>query len=304
MQMGQGSHTYEVVENWAKIPASVELGYTHGIVVDSTNHIYIFHTGTPALIKLDAEGNYVSGWGEEFAGGAHGLLLNKEEDQEVLYLTDIQRGLVVKTTLDGNKLLTLEVPPRSDIYDDEKPYKPTDVAVAPNGDIYVADGYGQHWVHRYTADGTYQDSFGGKGEEPGKLICCHGISVDLRGDVPELYVADRGNNRIQVFSLEGLHKRFVTDDMDMPCSFYYDGEEIIFPDLHSRVTIFDKNDRLITHLGEDPEAYKQEGWPNLPKSYYQMDKFSSPHGVCVDPSHNIYVAEWIHDGRITKLRRK
>ncbi|MBD2865951.1 MAG: repeat-containing protein [Paenibacillus sp.] len=76
-----------------------------------------------------------------------------------------------------------------------------------------------------------------------------------------------------------------------------------FPDLHSRVTLFDKNDRLITHLGEDQQAYKRKDWPNLEKSYYRPDKFSSPHGVCIDSRGNLYVAEWIIDGRITKLVR-
>ena len=99
-------------------------------------------------------------------------------------------------------------------------------------------------------------------------------------------------------------KRFIQEDMDLPCSFYCVGEEMYFPDLHSRVTIFDGNDRLITHLGEDPEAHKQEGWPNLPKSYYRPDKFSSPHGVCVDSQGSVYVAEWIIDGRVTKLVRR
>jgi len=91
--------------------------------------------------------------------------------------------------------------------------------------------------------------------------------------------------------------------MDAPCSFYYYGDEVYFPDLKSRVTIFDRNDQLICHLGEDQQAYKQEGWPNLAKSFYRSNKFSSPHGVCVDSKGDVYVAEWIQDGRITKLAR-
>jgi hypothetical protein len=75
------------------------------------------------------------------------------------------------------------------------------------------------------------------------------------------------------------------------------------PDLNSRVTIFDENDRLLTHLGEDQQAYKQAGWPNLPKSFYRIGRFSSPHGLCVDSQGDVYVAEWISDGRLTKLRR-
>jgi DNA-binding beta-propeller fold protein YncE len=282
----------------------VTVGYTHGVVVDSQDNVYIFHTGTPSLVKFDSQGNYISAWGDQFEGGAHGCYLHQEADQEYLYLTDTDKGIVVKTTLKGEVILKLEAPELPEVYDDENIYKPTDAAVAPNGDIYVADGYGQSWIHQYNAAGEYIRSWGGKGSEAGQLKCPHGISIDLRGEEAEVYVADRGNNRIQVFTLEGQHKRFIHEDMDMPCNFYYDGDELYFPDLHSRVTVFDANDKLITHLGEDPIAYKQEGWPNLPKSYYRPDKFSSPHGICVDSKHNVYVAEWISDGRVTKLIRK
>lgn len=98
--------------------------------------------------------------------------------------------------------------------------------------------------------------------------------------------------------------RFVEHNLDLPCSFYFFGDEVYLPDLHSRVTILDANDRLITHLGEDQQAYKQQGWPNLPKSYYRPDRFSSPHGICVDSKGNVYLAEWISDGRVTKLVRQ
>ena len=97
------------------------------------------------------------------------------------------------------------------------------------------------------------------------------ISVDLRRGEPELYVADRGNHRIQVFTLDGQFKRTFDHDMDMPCSFYFYKDEMYFPDLYSRVTVFDKYDRLVTHLGEDRQAKYQEGWPNLDKAYYRAN---------------------------------
>ena len=304
MITGSGTHVYEIAEGWAKLPEHLQFGYTHGIVADANDHIYVFHTRKPCIVKFDKNGNYLSSWGDEFEGGAHGCYLHREDGKEYLYLTDPDRGLMVKTTLDGETLLTLGVPDLPGVYDGEHAYKPTDVAVAPNGDIYVTDGYGQSYVHHYTASGEYIRSWGGQGSEPGRLNCPHGISVDLRGSEPEIYVADRGNNRIQVFTLEGQHKRFILDDMDLPCSFYYFNDEVYFPDLHSRVTIFDRSDRLITHLGEDQQAYKQQGWPNLPQSYFRPNKFSSPHGVCVDSTGDVYVAEWTIDGRVTKLVRQ
>lgn len=302
--IGNGTHVYEVLEGWAEVPEFIKLGYTHGIVVDSQDNVYIFHTNKPTVVKFDKEGNYLSSWGDEFIDGAHGLYLHKEGDREFLYVTDTTRGQMVKTTLDGEHVLTLGTPDLPDVYDSEKKYVPTDVAVAPNGDIYVTDGYGQNWIHQYTSEGSYIRSWGGSGSEPGKMNCPHGISIDLRGPEAEIYVADRGNHRIHVFTMDGRHKRFIDENMDMPCSFYFYGDEIYFPDLHSRITIFDRNDKLITHLGEDQQAYKQPKWPNLDPGYFRANRFSSPHGVCVDSAGNLYVAEWTCDGRVTKLVRK
>lgn len=269
--------------------------------MDAADNVYVFHTGTPSVFQFDADGNFLRSWGDEFAEGAHGFYLHKEGDSEFLYMTDISRGLMVKTTLSGEPVLTIETPNRPGIYDEDRRFLPTDVAVAPNGDIYIVDGYGQSWVHQYSASGQYIRSWGGLGDEAGMLNCPHGISVDLRKDEPEVYVADRGNHRIQVFSLDGEFKRMIEDDMDMPCSFYFSGSQMFFPDLNSRVTIFDCNDKFLMHLGEDQQAYKQTDWPNLPKSYYRENKFSSPHGVCVDSIGNVYVAEWTQCGRVTKL---
>lgn len=221
-----------------------------------------------------------------------------------MYFTDRLRGLLVKTTTDGTLIWEQGQPDRPDLYDASRRYVPTDVCVAPNGDIYVADGYGQYYIHQYNAEGSYIRSWGGRGSDPGQLLEPHGISVNLRGNEPELYVADRRNHRIQVFTLDGQHKRFMEHNLDLPCSFYFFGDEVYIPDLDSRVTILDKNDRLITHLGEDQQAYKQQGWPNLPKAYFRPDKFSSPHGVCVDSRGDVYVVEWTAEGRLTKLIRQ
>lgn len=301
--VGNGTHQYGMNPNWAKLPDHIHFGYAHGIVTDDEDNVYVFHTNEQSVVKFDPSGRYIESWGDEYAGGAHGFYLHKEGNEQFLYLTDTARGLLVKTTLKGEKVLELGAPDLPSIYDAERKYIPTDAAVAPSGDIYVTDGYGQSWIHRYRANGEYVDSFGGKGSGLGQLNCPHGISIDVRSGEPEVYVADRGNHRIQVFTLEGKPKRVIDQNMDMPCSFYFHGTEMVFPDLHSRITIFDREDRLITHLGEDQQAYKQQGWPNVPDNYFRDNRFSSPHGVCVDSAGNIYVAEWTQHGRVTKLNR-
>ncbi|TLS52598.1 hypothetical protein FE782_08150 [Paenibacillus antri] len=303
MIIGSGNHRYDMNPAWAQLPESIRFGYCHGIVTDSEDNVYVFHTNAPCVVKFDPEGRYLASWGDEYEGGAHGFYLHDEGGEQYLYITDTARGSVVKTTLSGEKVLELGAPDLPNAYDAERKYVPTDVAVAPNGDIYVADGYGQNWVHRYRANGEYVGSFGGTGSEPGRFKCPHGISVDVRRGEPELYVADRGNHRIQVLTPDGEPIRIIDENMDMPCSFFFHGDEMIFPDLHSRVTIFDANDTFVTHLGEDQLAYKQQGWPNLPESYFRGNRFSSPHGVCADRSGNIYVAEWTVNGRVTKLTK-
>lgn len=300
---GTGEHTYEFVSGWGKLPATISYGYTHGVVVDSQHRVLIHNQSKDAVVIFDRDGKFVKSWGADFEKGAHGMLLNKEGATEFLYLADYARHIVVKTTLDGEVVWTLGYPKEASIYLSEEQYKPTNVAVAPNGDFYVADGYGLSWVHQYSAKAEYIRSWGGKGKEAGKLDCPHGIWVDTRGASPVVVVADRGNARLQLFSLDGRHVGFVTDELRRPCHFDQYRGELYIPDLHGRVTIFDRDNRLITHLGDNLDVWKVEKWPNIAREKREIGKFISPHAACVDPEGNIYVVEWISDGRVTKLRK-
>ena len=303
MQIGTGTHRYEWMSNWAKLPEGKAFGYTHGVVVDSDQNVHIFNQSPDALCTFDREGKFIRSWGNEFAKGAHGLYLSKEGDTDFLFLCDYELQKVQKRSLDGKLILDIPIPPRPDIYRDPKTYKPTDTCVAPNGDIYLFDGYGQPFVHRHDKSGKYLQSIGGLGSEPGKLNCPHAGNVDLRHGEAELYVADRGNNRIQVFTLDGRHKRFVTNDQQRPCNFAWYKDEVYIPDLDARLTILDKNDKLIAHLGANPEAPKTEGWPNI-QAKLQEGNFNSPHQCRVNPfTGDVFVVEWISTGRVTKLRR-
>ena len=301
--LGSGAHTYEVEPDWGRLPASVHYGYTHGVVVDAQHRILVHNQSRDAMVIFDHQGKFVKSWGQEFEKGAHGMLINREGGTEFLYLSDYARHIVVKTTLDGEVVWTLSYPKDAGVYESEEKYKPTNVAVAANGDVYVADGYGLSWVHQYNAKAEYIRSWGGKGAEPGKLDCPHGIFVDTRGAEPVLLVADRGNARLQKFTLDGEHAGFVTEELRRPCHFDRRGDELYIPDLHGRVTIFDRDNRLITHLGDNPDVWKRKGWPNIPHDDRAAGKFISPHAACVDAEGNIYVVEWISDGRVTRLRR-
>ena len=303
MELGSGTHKYDLVEGWPKLPAGKRFGYTHGVVVDSRDNVYIFNQSPDALMVFDRDGNFIKSWGSQYAKGAHGLFLARENGREVLWLIDYELQKVAKHSLEGEELLSIPMPDRPDIYEKPEQYKPTDVCVAPNGDVYVFDGYGQSWIHQYDPGGRYLRSFGGKGSEPGKTICPHGGWVDTRRVTPELYVADRGNHRIQVFTLDGKHVRFITDEMQMPCCFYQWNDELYIPDLNARVTIYDRNDKPLAVLGDYPEAMRIPGYPET-QGKVPPNKFSSPHACCVDSRGDVYVVEWISTGRVTKLRRK
>jgi len=301
MKLGTGKYTYEWDGNWAKLPQGKKFGFTHGVITDKQDRVFVHSTCDQGIMIFDRDGNFIKSWGPEWESHAHGMFYSMENGKEYLYLTSNGRQDMVKTTLDGEVVLRIGLPPVKEAYPTADLYKPTDTAIAPNGDIYIADGYGEFWIHRYDKKGNHIQSWGGKGTEPGKMSCPHGIWIDTRKKEPEIYVADRGNNRLQIFTLDGKHIRFVTDNLLRPCCFFQFGDDMYIPDLNSRVTILDKNDKLITHLGES-ELYKTPAWPNI-QYKLQPGKFSAPHACCVDSHGDIYVSEWISDGRVTKLRR-
>jgi len=301
--LGAAEHRYEWVEGWAKLPEAVHYGNTHGVVVDSQGRIIVHTASDTAIIIFDSDGQVIKWWGSEFAAGAHGLQLRKEDNAEFLYLADIAQRQVVKTTLDGEVVFRLPCPMVSGLYEEQRQYCPTNVAFAPNGDLYVADGYGLGYIHQYNSKGRYLRSFGGPGTEPGKLSCPHGLWVDTRAAEPDLIVADRGNERLQIFTLDGRHKGFVAGDLRRPCHFDERDGDLLIPDLYGRLTILDQHNHLITHLGDNPGCWKTPGWPDLPKSTWQSGKFIAPHAACWDADGNIFVVEWVPPGRVTKLRR-
>jgi len=301
--VGGGDHAYEVVRGWGKLPDGVEYGNTHGVQVDSQGLVLVHNTSKDSVCIFDPDGKFIKSWGEAYADGAHGFQLVREGKDEFLYLALTGQHIVVKTTLDGDVVWKLDFPRECDAYEGKPDrYVPTNIAIAPKGDFYIADGYGLSWVHQYDRNAKYIRSWGGAGKEPGKMNCPHGIWVDTRGPTPEVVVADRSNVRLQYFSLDGKHLRFVVDELRHPCHFDQRGGELLIPDLHGRVTIFNKENRLVTHLGDNADPSRR-GRNDLPPEQWVEGQFVAPHAACWDRDGNIYVAEWVRVGRVTKLRK-
>jgi DNA-binding beta-propeller fold protein YncE len=251
-------------------------------------------------VVFDAKGKFIKSWGKDFKGGAHGLHIRKEGSTEFLYLCDITRAIVVKATLDGEEVFRLGYPQESAAYAAKKiTYSPTNLAVAPNGDFYVADGYGSSYVNQYDGKGKYLRTFGGPGSEPGQLLQPHGIVVDERGKEPVLTVADRRNNRLQHFTLDGKHKGF-SSGVNLPCHFHTYKDLMVVPDLAARVTLLGKNNEVLEQLGEGPVNYRELRLKS--RDNFPQGEFVCPHGACFDHEGNIFVTEWVEVGRVTKLR--
>jgi hypothetical protein len=310
--IGQGEHKYEAIHGWGELPESIQWGNTHGVTVDSDGFIYMKHQSSAkqpmdAIVVFDPDGKYVRSFGKEYHRGGHGIDLRNEGGEEFLYLSDIENRRVVKTNLKGEHVWERGFPTEPGVYKDIKGYRPTNVAFAPDGGLYVGDGYGSHYIHQYDKDAHWVRTWGGFGDEPGKMKTPHGLWLDDRpGREPTLVVADRANARLQYFTLDGKFISFV-DDVSFPAHFDILGSELLLPDLHARVTIFDKDDRVIVHLGYDPEWTKHVLADNF-KLRSQPDKwepgrFIHPHDACYDRDGNIFVLEWVPTGRVTKLRR-
>jgi len=303
---GKGEHTYEWNSNWCEMPADHKFGNVHAVQQDSQRRM-LFHSqgATPdSVLIFDDKGKFIKSWGKEYVSGAHGMQLVKEDGKEFLYLAATGQHICLKTTLDGEVVWKLEFPKECDVYGGKPDkYVPTNIAVAKSGDFYITDGYGSNVIHHYTKDAKYVKTFGGAGNGEGKLSCPHGIWIDTRSGSEEIVVADRANVRLQYFTLDGKFLRINKEELRHPCHFDVRGDLLLVPDLKGRVSLFDKANKLVTHLGDNPDP-KQWAGNGVPKDQWKDGAFIAPHGACFDADGNIFVAEWVRPGRVTKLTKK
>lgn len=299
---------YQWIDNWITIPDTPSGradGRTHGVAVSRTGDIFIFHQAAPAMLRYDAQGNLKESWGNDYPT-AHGLTLVEEDGEEFLWLVDTDTARVVKTTLNGEVLQTIERPDHPG-YAGGATYMPTWVAVnetrfGGNGDIWLADGYGSGMIHRHNAAGEYIGTITGKEGTGGQFKCPHGISFRYTDACNELMIADRGNRQIQVYDTEGKFMRaFGSDVLNSPCVVAFHHDHLVIPELYARVTILNADGQLIGYFGENENPKQFEGWPNVATSDIHPGRFNSPHSLAVDPDGNLFVVEWIISGRVTKL---
>jgi hypothetical protein len=267
------------------------------MVQDSKGRIVLLtnHTKNNVII-YNKKGQLQEVWGTTFPG-AHGLTLNVEGGNDYLYISDNKRHEVIKTTIDGKVVKILPCPLDTDYYESNDQYVPTETAIAKNGDIYVADGYGLQYIMHYNSEGELINIFGGKGPEEKHFGNAHGICIDTRNGKESLLITDRMNNKLKRFSMEGALLSVTHLPGAYICRPVIHGDNVYLATIWSGngesgtgfISILDKNNKLISAPCGNKPVY-QDG--KLQRMHQTLKVFQHPHDVCVDDDENLYVAQW------------
>ena len=289
--LGEGDFRYEVSgKNWGNLPDDWVYKEATAVAVNSKDQVYVFNRGTHPVVVFDRDGEVQSYWGDGVFANPHGITIGPDDE---VYCVDNGDSTVRKFTANGKLLLTLGVAHSPTAKMSGDPFsRPAHVAIDKrSGEFYVADGYSNARVHKYTPDGEYLFSWGESGTGEGQFNIVHNIETDRDGWV---YVADRENHRIQVFSSEGKYETqwvnlsraaAICVDSRGEQELAYIGEYFsgiatndIGQDLGPRVTVMDTRGTVLARVGH--ESYGDEA-----------GRFYSPHGIAVDSRGDIYVAE-------------
>ncbi|MCS6866717.1 MAG: peptidase [Gemmataceae bacterium] len=322
--IGVDGFQYECHHNWGELPPDYSWQTTHNVAIDSQGFVYITQQGTKGtkanrdtVLVFDPKGKFVRSFGQDWHMGGHGIEIRREGREEFIYLANTWTPelKVVKTNLRGEIVWKKGRPECPEYEDPQKPYNPTNICWLPDGGFNVSDGYGSHYLLNYDKDGRLVKVFGGTGTALGQLRTPHGQWLDDRDPKkPVLVVCDRANGRLQRFTLDGQAIDATKSGAVVlfPAHAKTRGDILLVADLHARVSLFDKNNQLIVHLGED-QQWRQRVVASLGKDQgpplrtqpreWPAGKFVHPHDACFDRDGNIFVVEWVSTGRITFLKK-
>jgi len=298
--LGQNNKRYSLDTHWSQADvAKYPVNDCHEMVQDSKGRILLLTNETKNNVLIyDKKGKLLTTWGNEYPG-AHGLTLFNENGTEVLFICDNKRHQVIKTTIDGRVLLVLDYPKETGQYTKADEYIPTETAIAPNGDIYVADGYGKDFIIQYDSTGRYLNYFGGRGSEEKHLLNAHGICLDFREkNKPNLIVTSRQQNAFKRFTLGGEYINTVSLPGAWVCRPVINGDYLYSAVLQTNtkqgqqsgfVTILDKDFKVVSNLAGAAPNYVDG---KLDEMYQTVKCFQYPHDVCVDDEENLYIAQW------------
>jgi peptidylamidoglycolate lyase len=303
--LGHNNKRYKIDTRWSQADISrYPVNDCHEMVQDSKGRILLLTNETKNnVLVYDKNGKLLNAWGSEYPG-AHGLTLFNENGEDLLFICDNNRHEVIKTTIDGKVLMVLGYPKETGEYSKAEEYVPTETAIAPNGDIYVVDGYGKDFVIQYDAKGKYIHHFGGRGNEEKHLLNAHGVCMDFRDkNNPCIIVTSRQQNAFKRFQMDGKYMDTIALPGAWVCRPVIKGEYLYAAVLQTDsrrdqqsgfVTILNKNNKVVSNLAGSEPLYNGA----TPNEMYQTVKaFQYPHDVCIDDEENLYVAQW-NSGKI------
>lgn len=281
MRFGSEEISFTVEENWGKLPEGWSFGHVIGVAVDEKDNVYVLNRGEHQLIVFDRRGNFLKSWDGVKMASPHGLHIAGKN----VYIADYKDHTVSMFTLEGKLSRTWGT--KNQPGEDGKPFnRPTDVDVAPSGEIYISDGYGNARVHKYSAEGKLLLSWGEHGMGPGQFDICHDVCLAEDGRV---FIADRQNHRIQIFSPYGVYIS-EWNGFKQPCSVTFDREGYVYiTELQQRFSILNENGKLVARWGGEKSLE-----PGL---------FMNPHCACIDSNRDLYIGETLEGSRIQKFIR-
>lgn len=304
VRMGAGTMTFDTVPGWGIGPdGKSQIGSTHGgVVVDQDGNIYTSaHAG---IYVFTPDGKIIRSYlGKEYAD-IHDLKIRLEADGEFLYgaRNNSAEGVKIDART-GSIALKLPYPEESGL--NLKQFKPTAIAVGPDGEIFLSDGYASNHIFKFDKTGKYLMHFGIKGNGLQEFNTAHGMVLDTRYSPARLLICDRNHEprgRLVHYDLDGKFLGEVVTGLNMPTSAAVQGDHVAVPDLQGRLVILDKNNTIVAVLGTNADP-AQRGNFNVSQAKWVEGVFSGTHGSTWDKDGNLYVQDWNVDGRIMKLVR-
>jgi len=303
---GNGEWTYRVLPGWGQLPASMTFGGTHGgIATDNAGRVYISTQSRTGVLVYSPDGTLLKSIAHQFPE-IHSIVHAEENGEEYFYTT-VQHGtpeenwLFVKMKIDGTVVQKITAPQQAGFHAPNE-WRLTAALPAPDGAIFIANGYGDSRLFRFDSQGNFKSSYSGKGAADGLMNCSHGMAVDTRYDQPLLLICDRENRRLCHFDFDGKFVRTVAQHLRRPCQVSFHGDYAVVSELEGRVVVLDRDNTAVAFLGDNPQKSQWANY-NADPNQIAATTFSAAHGCYIGANGDIYVSDWNHVGRITKLAR-
>jgi hypothetical protein len=303
------AQSYEPVADWLELPdGRATLGPMHGdIAVSKSGDVYVsVETAGMGVQVFSPDGRYLRSLANAPAD-LHGFVIRDAGDGEHLYGVSLRGQKFVKLTLQGDVVLEIarDAIPREywtpNRFSTELGVLLSGMDVAPNGDLYVTDGYSSDYVHRFDARGRYLASFGGKAA-PYEFNILHKIAMDTRFEPVRIIATDRLNNRVVHMSLDGAFLGVVNADLKLPAALTMDGDNVVVGELNGRVTILDKAGNVVAHVGTNTAEGISTN--RVPPEQWRTGYVIAAHGVATNADGDLFIAEFSTFGRVHKFERR